>query len=134
MTGTGTRTTGLDQSRDNSHLTDLSHISRITPLPPKPHLLVNTSNTSSINSRTNNTTLNTTGLYHQSRISNGHIKNSSDLTPSFVPRLCQTARRSSSSSRGLLYSLFLLCFISILMALLSLIFLLDLSPATYGEQ
>ncbi|KAF2359925.1 Jiraiya [Trinorchestia longiramus] len=135
-TGTGTRTTALDQSRDNSHLTDLSHISRLTPLTkshPLHHVshLTNNSNSSSINSHVNNTTINTStnGALYPMALRNGVLKNSTDASNSFIPRLLNPIRRTSSPSGGLLQTLGLLCLTSLILASLALTFLLELVPS-----
>ncbi|XP_018008204.1 uncharacterized protein LOC108665915 [Hyalella azteca] len=131
-TGTGTRTTGLDQSRDNSHLTDLSHISRLTPLSKAHHLhhhhhhLTNTSNTSSIN----NTTTSINGGIYPPPMRNGVLKNASPSSAAgLLPRILLPGRRISSSSRGLLQTLGFLCLTSLIMASLALTFLLELIPS-----
>lgn len=162
LLGTGTRTTGLDQSRDNSHLTDLSHISHLTPkqahrlhnhishnsLHHPPHI-INNSNTNSINSNVNNTTINTSsnGHYHHHphSISNTNMLRNPTLPKNishnqeaiFFPKFLYPSRRSSShsssSTRSLLQSIALFCLISLILAALALTFLLELIPNEDGS-
>ncbi|CAL4121010.1 unnamed protein product, partial [Meganyctiphanes norvegica] len=96
----GTRTTGLDQSRDHSHLTDLSHISHMSPIP---------------------------GTLDVSKATMAS-KRSAGLIPRFI-----TLTRSTSS-RGALTCLGLLCLTSLLLALLALTFLVELTPISPDDE